>query len=172
LNNMNMRRFTFKIVVCGEYACGKTSLLNSYVEEKFTGDYIPTLGVNVLRKEFQIENDRIKLILWDIAGQDLFQQVRNQFYDGADGIIIVYDVTRPETLEAVPKWHNEIITTSSKVSHVLLIGNKIDLPRTVETSQAQEIQTNLNINNFIETSAKTRENVEDAFNSIIRSLMK
>jgi len=165
-------RFSFKIVVCGEYSCGKTSLLNSYVEGKFTGDYIPTLGVNVLRKEFSIdEGNHVKLILWDIAGQDLFATVRSQFYDGADGIIIVYDVTRPETLEAVPKWHMEILETAPNVSHILLIGNKIDLQRTVETSAAQELQTNLNLNDYIETSANTRENVEDAFNSIIRTLM-
>ena len=166
-----MRRFTFKIVVCGEFACGKTSILNSYVEGKFSGDYIPTLGVNVLRKEFQKGNDKIKLILWDIAGQDLFQQVRNQFYDGADGIIIVYDITRPETLEAVPRWYKEILETSPKISHVLLIGNKIDLSRVIETSQGKEMQTNLNITDFIETSASTRENIEEAFNGIITTLM-
>ncbi len=164
-------RFSFKIVVVGEYACGKTSILNSYVEGKFTGDYIPTLGVNVLRKEFQLEDKNIKLILWDIAGQDLFATVRSQFYDGADGIIIVYDVTRPETLEAVPKWHKEIMETAPNVVHILLIGNKIDLSRNVLTAQAEEVQSSLNLNDYIETSANTRENVEEAFTSIINSLM-
>ena len=101
-------RYSFKIVVCGDYSVGKTSLLNSYVEKKFSTDYIPTLGVNVLRKEFTLGDDKfVKLILWDIAGQDLFSSVRNQFYEGSDAVIIVYDVTRPESLESTKKWHSE-----------------------------------------------------------------
>ena len=165
-------RYSFKLVVCGDYSVGKTSLLNSYVEAKFTGDYIPTLGVNVLRKEFSMAGEKfIKLILWDIAGQDLFAGVRNQFYEGADAVIIVYDVTRPESLDSVKKWHGEILNSNPAVKHIILIGNKIDLERKIQTFEGDKMSKQLKLNQFIETSAKTRENVDDAFNNLINSLI-
>ncbi|NHI94597.1 MAG: GTP-binding protein [Candidatus Lokiarchaeota archaeon] len=165
-------KYSFKLVVCGDYSVGKTSLLNSYVEKKFAEDYIPTLGVNVLRKEFTLSGDKfIKLILWDIAGQELFAGVRNQFYEGADAVIIVYDITRPKSLVSVKKWHSEILKSNPKVKHILLIGNKIDLPRQIEKFEGDKMSKELNLSQFIETSAKTRENVDFAFNNILKSLV-
>ena len=114
-----MDKFTFKIVVCGDYAVGKTSLLNRYIDARFTADYLPTLGVNMLRKEMERNKNKVKLMFWDIAGQELFAQVREQFYQGTQGAMLVYDVTRPESFANIPKWYNEIVEGNKEIVHCL-----------------------------------------------------
>ncbi|MFX1451610.1 MAG: Rab family GTPase [Promethearchaeota archaeon] len=158
-----MERYTFKIIVAGDYAVGKTSLLNRYIDARFSEDYLPTLGVNMLRREMQRGENKIKLLFWDIAGQELFAQVREQFYEGTQGAMLVYDVNRPETFANISKWHNEIIKRNEETVHCILIGNKIDLEKIVPTGEGKKYAEEHKMF-FFETSARTGKRIDEAFN--------
>jgi small GTP-binding protein len=165
-----MEKFTFKIIVAGDYAVGKTSLLNRYIDAKFSEDYLPTLGVNMLRKEMQQGQNKVKLMFWDIAGQELFAQVREQFYQGTQGAMLVYDVTRPESFANISKWYREIVEGNKEHVHCILIGNKIDLEQIVPTEGGKKFAEE-NKMFFFETSARTGKRIDEAFNYFIDYLI-
>ena len=165
-----MERYTFKIVVVGDYGVGKTSLLNRYIDMKFVEDYLPTLGVNMLRKEMTYKNSKIKLMFWDIAGQELYASVREQFYEGTQGAMLVYDVTRPESFANIEKWHKEILNIAQTTIYSILVGNKIDLNKVVPTEEGISKAENNNWL-FLETSARTGQGIEDAFHALIDNLL-
>ncbi|MHA1378830.1 MAG: Rab family GTPase [Candidatus Helarchaeota archaeon] len=165
-----MEKYTFKIVVVGDYAVGKTSLLNRYIDMKFNMNYLPTLGVNMLRKEIIHDNNKVKLMFWDIAGQELYASVREQFYEGTQGAILVYDVTRPESFANITKWYKEIIEVVRSEIYCILIANKVDLEKVIPTEVGQKIAEESKWL-FLETSAKTGEGIEEAFYALIEYLI-
>ena len=172
----NKDKFIFKIVVVGDAAVGKTSLIKKFTQNTFQEDYIQTIGAQLSSYEDEVNGDKIELFFWDIAGQDTFIQLRPTFYQGAVGALLVFDVTRPETFENVNNWMNEV-SRYHQIDQfpIILIGNKIDLrestPMSVSTLKGENFTrslTNQFYNNtwnipYVETSAKTGENVENAF---------
>lgn len=171
--------YIFKIVVIGDAAVGKTSLISRFVEAKFKEDYRPTLGANLLRQNVGIEVDGKQflctLVIWDIAGQSRFELIRSLYFKGCVGAFLVYDCTRPTTFENITNiWLNELlINTGSTVSFVL-IGNKIDLKdsQSVLKEEGMELAEEINATKFIETSAKSGENVNNAFKSLSIQILK
>jgi len=95
------KAFRFKIIVCGDPAVGKTSTILRFTDRAFKRTYIPTIGVNITEKKMVYKNGSIVFIIWDIAGQSKFQRMRRHFYQGADGILLVYDLTREDTLKSI-----------------------------------------------------------------------
>ncbi len=168
--SFSMEKYTFKIVVCGDYEVGKTSLLNRFIDQKFAEDYLPTLGVNMLRKMINFKNNEVKLMFWDIAGQELYASVRDQFYEGTNGAILVYDVTRPQSFVNIANWYNEIMAAVKTPIYCILVGNKIDLEKSVPTETAQQLAEEYQLL-FLETSARTGENIEEAFHMLIDYLI-
>ncbi len=176
---MSKGDYIFKIVIIGDAAVGKTSLINRFVEAKFKEDYRPTLGANLLRQNVEIEVDGKQvlctLVLWDIAGQSRFELIRSLYFKGCVGAFLVYDCTRPTTFENITNiWLNELlINTGSRVSFVL-IGNKIDLKdsQSVLKEEGIELAEEINATEFIETSAKSGENVTKAFKSLSIQILK
>jgi len=167
---MKMQKYQYKISVVGDYGVGKTSLLNRYIDMKFAEDYLPTLGVNMLRREMVFKGNKVKLMFWDIAGQELYASVREQFYEGTQGAMLVYDVTRPESFANIPKWHKEILDVAKSNVYCILVGNKIDLDQVVPTEEGKKMaETNNWL--FLETSARTGKGIEDAFNILIDYLL-
>ncbi|MHA1143383.1 MAG: Rab family GTPase [Candidatus Helarchaeota archaeon] len=164
--------FKFKICVVGDYSVGKTSLINRFVKNTFQSNYMPTLGANLLRKEYEEEDGtKIKLILWDIAGQELFHQARKQFYINAQGVFYVYDVTREESFTSIRNWKTEIVNTIQEDHEEILVANKMDLEPVVSSEEGRKLAEELGMD-FIETSAKTDMNVEKAFHQLAQSLVK
>jgi small GTP-binding protein len=105
MNNGNKPKYIYKVVVIGDGAVGKTSLINKCVENKFEQSYLLTIGSDFKVKEFEFDNFLIKLQLWDLAGQDRFKCVRESYYQGALGIIGVFDLTNPASMESLyTKW--------------------------------------------------------------------
>jgi len=174
---MKVKEFSYKIVLIGATAVGKTSLVNKYVTNQFQLNYIPTLGVNVMIKDLDINGKTIQLLIWDVGGQDKWQRVRNMYYRGSRAAIAVYDTTDPHTLEKIPELvaeYNDAIKDTKKFETVwTLIGNKIDLSsnRKVDIKQGEEMKDKIKASNFYETSAKTGENVEDAFTQVAKELL-
>ena len=173
--------YILKLVVLGDPAVGKTSLINQYIEHSFKEDYKPTLGVNIVSKDLIIEDkDKIKarLVLWDIAGQSKYDLSRQMFFQGCAGAIFVFDITRSVTKNSIQsKWHKDLLkfsgTRSAKDGAYLLLGNKSDLndARRVTREEGEELCKELNALDFIETSAKYGDNVEKAFQSLVSHIL-
>ncbi len=158
-----MASYKFKIPLVGDGAVGKTSLIIKFVENMFKHEYKSTIGVDIFTKSVKIDKDDVLITLWDIAGQERFKIIRKGFFEGAAGAIIVYDVTRKETFENIENWLKEVQEFTGPIP-MIICGNKIDLAnqRQVSTKQGSSYASKLN-KTFIETSAKTGENVENAF---------
>ena len=166
----------FKFALLGDSATGKTSLINRYVDQKFDENYQPSLGVNIVIKDLEVKdkNLKVRLILWDIAGQDRYELSRRMFFEGCTGALFVYDITRPFTLKNVEsKWYPDLITYGNKASSFLLIGNKSDLNdlRKTSTEEGRNIAEKINAIDFIETSAKSGDNVEKAFSNLLADVV-
>ncbi|MHA1240808.1 MAG: Rab family GTPase, partial [Promethearchaeota archaeon] len=135
--------------------------------------YIPTLGVHVSDKIFQIEESYIQLVLWDIAGQAKFETMRQQFYLGSDGIFLIFDLSKPNSLESVSNWYYDIQNqlTDRPALTGYILGNKKDIDHSIENTskKAYDLASYLNLG-YIETSALTGENVDYAFSTIAQLL--
>jgi len=171
--------YIFKIVIIGDAAVGKTSLINRFVGAKFKEDYRPTLGANLLRQNVEIEVDAKQflctLVIWDIAGQSRFELIRSLYFKGSVAGCLVYDCTRPTTFENIKNiWLNELLINTGSTLSFVLIGNKIDLKdsQSVLKEEGMELAQEINATEFIETSAKTGENVIHAFKSLSIQILK
>lgn len=171
------REYVFKITLLGDAAVGKTSLINQFVENTFQEDYKPTLGANIIRKDVILEelNAKVRLIVWDLAGQEKYNVVRSLYYQGCVGALLVYDVTRIVTFEnIVSKWLNDFKKYVKREGVYLLLGNKSDLneQRVVQTSDGNKLAEKINASKFIETSAKFGENVDNAFKTLVYQILE
>ncbi len=165
--------FLFKIVLIGDSGCGKSSLLLRFADDNFTDSYISTIGVDFRFRTIEIDGKTIKLQIWDTAGQERFRTITSAYYRGADGIIMVYDVTSMETFDHVEEWLKEVDRYASETTSKLIVGNKADLvnEKKVSADIAEEFANNINVS-FLETSAKTATNVDTAFLTMANELMK
>ncbi len=178
-----------KVVLLGNAAVGKTSLRRRWMGERFTSEYIQTIGADFSIKEIKIKtNEKAKIYkyqVWDLAGQIQFHAVRRGYYQGALGAIIMYDITNTESFQSVPVWINELWRYNTLgVTPLILIANKIDLrneiPQTLTPEQGKNYAKQLSELTlpqgfeipFIETSAKTGENVDRAFQLLGKTIIK
>jgi small GTP-binding protein len=161
---------TFKIVFVGDAATGKTSLIAKHIDSAFKENYIPTVCANISSKNYRLDGSSVTLMMWDIAGQEGFKKVRTQYYGGATAAFIVYDVTRPKTLQNVRAWLEDIRRFVSSAFQLTLVGNKVDLPREVNREDGEKLAKEIGAE-YIETSAKTGENVETAFANMAKKLL-
>jgi Ras-related protein Rab-11A len=173
----DVKEFVFKIVVLGDAAVGKTSLINMYIEQSFSEDYKPTLGANIIRKDVFVDkiNASVRLIMWDLAGQEKYNVIRSMYFQGCVGALLVYDVTRANTFETIDsKWLKDFNKYVKKEGTYILIGNKVDLKdeRVVSTEEGEIYAKKIEASDFIETSAKYGENVEQAFNNLVHQILK
>lgn len=169
--------FTSKLIVTGNFQVGKTSLIRRYVENKFSENYISTIGVDITTKLMNISNDcNVNFVIWDIGGQiTQMTPYRRRFYHGTNSAFIVLDRTRKESLDSVEKWYGDMKSLITSLEHIpiVLIGNKSDLIENIEiTSEDLKKKAEEYGLHFIETSAKTGENVSDAFNYIAYRILE
>lgn len=142
-------------------------------DDAFTESYISTIGVDFRFRTVKIDNKTIKLQIWDTAGQERFRTITSAYYRGADGIIMVFDVTSTESFDHVNDWLKEVNRYAAEGTVKLLVGNKSDrtADRVVTEEQAKEFADELGIP-FIETSAKSSKNVEEAFLTMAGELIR
>lgn len=165
--------FVFKIVVIGDPEVGKTSIILRFTNNAFSRTYLPTIGVNVCDKRIFIDKHDVQLLMWDIAGQFKFKKMRRHFYQGADGVVIVFNLTKRESFESVENWHEDIKTILAQRTIIgTLVGNKNDLidERVVSRKEAEALAKKLGME-YIETSAKTGENIENNFIKMAKLLL-
>jgi len=163
--------YLFKLLLIGDSGVGKSCLLLRFADDTYTESYISTIGVDFKIRTIEQDGKTIKLQIWDTAGQERFRTITSSYYRGAHGIIVVYDVTDIESFNNVKQWLHEIDRYACENVNKLLVGNKSDLTtkRAVTTEQAKEFADSLGIE-FLETSAKTATNVEQAFTTMAHQI--
>ncbi len=169
------KEYVFKIVVCGDPEVGKTSSILTFTDKAFKRIYIPTIGVNITEKSLYYDRDLIQFTIWDIAGQEKFGTMRRHFYSGVEGLLVIFDLTRPETLRSATAWYKDVLKSSfgKWPMYAALLGNKSDLvdERMIPESDAKELAESIGVQ-YIETSALTGENIEQVFYKMAELLVK
>ena len=178
---MSEKAFGFKITVVGDAAVGKTSLIKRYTTNTFEKDYISTLGMQFSKFEESVNNEMVELFLWDLAGQESFNALRDRFYKGSSGAIIVFSLA-PEEIETyrhIDKWRSNIKEACGNIP-VILFGNKADLvdQNAIATSphyetsdvHVKKFAQDHNIMEYFKTSALTGQGVIEAFQTLVFKL--
>jgi Ras-related protein Rab-1A len=179
-------RLIFKLLLIGDSGVGKSSLLSRFADEIFEEDYTSTIGVDFRSRDVVIDGKRVTLQLWDTAGQERFRSITQAYYRNADGIIIVYDVSDPDSFDHVEDWLDDIAEANNHSASKLLVGNKAD--RIYADSKAlnplgdpnkealkiyqkgHQLAEKLKIP-FLETSAKTSTNVDATFLTVAKQIL-
>jgi small GTP-binding protein len=169
------QKFRFKVIIIGDGSVGKTSLIQQFTQRDFQEEYIKTIGAQFSKFDAEIEDDTIRLIFWDIAGQDDFVFLRPTFYRESSAAIIVYSLEENEigkrSFENIMNWYEDIKEYCGIIP-IVVFGNKLDLIDK-EKYDSSEINKIINENNFLNyylTSAKTGKGVHEAFHAIIKQL--
>ena len=162
--NSNSFAYVFKYIIIGDPSVGKSCILNQFLNQTFTEDYDITVGVEFGAKTIDIDKKKIKLQMWDTAGQDSFKSITRAYYRGAAAALICYDITSRETFDNLQTWLDECRENGNQEMTLVLVGNKIDLEnqREISTKEGQEF-AKANKMIFFETSAKTSVKVGELF---------
>jgi len=162
----------FKVVIVGETAVGKSSLLLRFADDAFTQSYISTIGVDFRFRALDVDGVPVKLQMWDTAGQERFRTITSAYYRAADGVVIVYDVTSRRSFDEIGAWMAELVKHDAARLPVLLVGNKSDRrDRAVSADEGRALAASLNIPLFSEASAKSGDQVEDAFRKLSAAMI-
>ncbi len=160
--------FIMKVILGGDGAVGKTTLVNQFVQDQFDQDYKSTIGVSIMKKAvtFPEWNVEVRLTIFDLAGQAQFARVRQTYFAGAKAGLLVFDCTRRETFDNVKQWYNEAIRVEKDIM-LMLIANKIDLEdqRVVTEEEGKALADELGVAYF-ETSALNKDIVDEAFRTL------
>eukprot|EP01010_Urceolus_cornutus_P000627 NODE_1144_length_1083_cov_166.120890_g874_i0.p1 GENE.NODE_1144_length_1083_cov_166.120890_g874_i0~~NODE_1144_length_1083_cov_166.120890_g874_i0.p1 ORF type:complete len:232 (-),score=82.71 NODE_1144_length_1083_cov_166.120890_g874_i0:386-1024(-) len=156
--------YIFKYIIIGDMGCGKSCLLHQFTDHQFLADSPHTIGVEFGTRVVEIAGKLMKLQIWDTAGQERFRSVTRSYYRNAAGAILVYDTTRRSTYTNLASWLTDARSLTSPHTVMMLVGNKVDLEeeREVSHEEAAAFAKEYGLH-FVETSAKTGENVESAF---------
>ncbi|KAH9407746.1 Ras- protein Rab-7A [Tyrophagus putrescentiae] len=175
------KKALLKVIILGDSGVGKSSLMNQFVNRKFSNQYKATIGADFLTKEVIVDDRLVTMQIWDTAGQERFQSLGVAFYRGADCCVLVYDVTAPSTFKSLDSWRDEFLIQASPRDPenfpFIVIGNKVDLENRalyissfqVSTKRAQGWCQSKNNIPYFETSAKEAINVDQAFQTVAKN---
>lgn len=181
-----------KIVLIGDERVGKTTLRKQYMGQKQTVTYMATIGADFAKRDTKItltvdgihKEYIVESLIWDLAGQEAYKMVRESFYEGASGALVVLDISRPETFDTAQKWFEELWANNGQKDEIpfIILINKSDLKdnenmsiikdKIVKIKEFVTLNTSLQDISIFETSALTGGNVEEAFSSLIINIMK
>lgn len=173
------RKTLLKVIILGDTGVGKTSLMQQFINGKFSQQYKATIGADFLPKDMSIDDKNVTMQIWDTAGQERFQSLGVAFYRGSDCCVLVYDVTNPKSFENLQSWRDEFLIQANIKDPdnfpFVVIGNKIDVEeskRLVSSKKAQSLCASLGNLPYFETSAKEAVNVDQAFDVVARSALQ
>jgi len=158
-----------KLLLVGDSGVGKSSILIRYTDDTFTEKYTGTIGVDFKLKKIFRKGQEINLQLWDTAGQERFKSLVRSFYKGANGVVVVFDIGSRSSFEALRRWMSEIQSNCDEIPRIL-VGNKVDGPRSVSNVEAQDIAAKYGLQ-YIETSAKTNVGIDETFEKLTDQIM-
>ncbi|CAB9500135.1 Ras-related protein Rab [Seminavis robusta] len=166
--------YLFKVLIIGDASVGKSSMLLRFTDDSFDEHIQSTIGVDFKVKHMDVSGKRIKLTIWDTAGQERFRTLTSSYYRGAHGVVLVYDVTRTDSFENLEQWLKEVQLYSPNGGEnvvKLLVGNKIDLERTVPREQAEAWARSQGML-FLEASAKTKLGIRQVFMEVVQKIVE
>ena len=171
-NNNPLSEIRLKLLILGDSAVGKTSMLLKYTDNFFPESHLATIGIEFKTKEIKFNDYLVHLKIWDTAGQERFRAITKSYFRGSNGVIFMYDITKKETFKNVKDWIKDSENNNFGFEKIL-VGNKIDLEqyREVELKDVEEWAGQKNIN-VLEISAKNGTNVEKCFNELIRLILE
>ncbi|KAI2659819.1 Ras-related protein Rab-38 [Labeo rohita] len=174
----NRKEHLYKILVIGDLGVGKTSIIKRYVHQTYSTNYRATIGVDFALKVLNWDSETVRLQLWDIAGQERFGNMTRVYYREAMGALIVFDVNRPTTFEAVSKWKEDLdsklILSNGQSIATVLLANKCDQNRDFLTNNSLKMDQYCKENGFVgwfETSAKDNININEAANFLVKHII-
>ena len=165
-------KYILKILTLGDTTVGKSSIVLRFSEDKFDDNQLTTIGINFITKYIKVADSSVKVLIWD-AVQDNFQNISKQYYKGANGVLLIYDIGNRKSFERIDFWLKELKENNRKDELLIcLVGNKIDLEdkRVITTEEGENYAKNNNIL-FFEVSAKTGKGVIELFNKVIGQIM-
>ena len=171
---MEKKEFLYKILLLGDSSVGKTCFLMRYTDNTFQEIHMSTIGLDYKLKNVQLDDGKmVKIQIWDTAGQDRFRSITKNYYKGAHGIILIYDITNQKTFENVKNWINQIKEEVSNKVTIILVGNKIDDEdhRVVSTEQGEKMAKDFGLM-FYECSAKSGVNIDSTFNELVKKTVE
>ena len=169
-------KYHMKIIVCGTGAVGKTSIVRRFVEDKFEFNYLLTVGMEPSNRKLEVEDNLVNLIIFDVAGQDRFMTLRDVFFRKANGALLVFDLTRPDTLDNLYEWKEQIDERlGTDRIPIVLIGNKADLEDSIKIDY-EALEDNIIPNfkpiKYLESSAYLDQNVHQGFSILAKEILK
>ena len=165
-----------QLLIIGNSIVGKTSILTKYTSKAYTESYVATVGLDFFTKDESIDGKTIRIKIWDAAGQERYKAITKCFFQRAQGIIIVFDVTNKRSFDDLKMWIDSIksqskLTEDLENMPIILIGNKIDLPkRVIDKETALNFAKEQNLE-YYETSAKTGEGIDNAIKELVKKVM-
>ena len=165
-----------QLLIIGNSIVGKTSILTKYTSKAYTESYVATVGLDFFTKDESIDGKTIRIKIWDTAGQERYKAITKCFFQRAQGIIIVFDVTNKRSFDDLKMWIDSIksqskLTEDLENMPIILIGNKIDLPkRVIDKETALNFAKEQNLE-YYETSAKTGEGIDNAIKELVKKVM-
>ncbi|XP_077423244.1 ras-related protein Rab-8B [Vanacampus margaritifer] len=164
--------YLFKLLLIGDSGVGKTCLLFRFSEDSFNTTFISTIGIDFKIRTIELDGKRVKLQIWDTAGQERFRTITTAYYRGAMGIMLVYDITNEKSFENIKNWIRNIEEHATSDVEKMILGNKCDMSdmRQVSKDRGEKLAIDYGVK-FLETSAKTSLNVEEAFYNIGRDIL-
>ena len=162
----------FKLLLVGDAGVGKSSILLRFTDDNFEEHVPSTIGVDFKVKSIRQRNKTIKLTIWDTAGQERFRTLTSSYYRGCHGIILVYDVNERSSFDSLRRWLDELeLYSTTQHFAKLLVGNKIDIQRREVTHEEALTFARLQGMMYIETSAKSREGIMQAFDEVVSKIL-
>ena len=160
---------TIQLFILGNSSVGKTSLINRFVKDYYRDCYLPTIGFDLISKIITLPNKKnVKISFYDTAGQERYKSIAFNLIKSSDGAILIYDITKRETFNAIPNWIQSVREHKGNDFPITLIGNKVDLKeeREVETEEGKELAEKYGFS-FFETSIKEGINVMNLFLNLV-----
>ncbi len=167
------KKFILKILTAGEGGVGKTTLLHRYVEGKFSAETKMTIGVEFFLKEVEVDGKQCTLQLWDFGGQERFRFLLESYVLGAKGALLLFDLTRPMTLENLQQWVN-LVRKGNNGIPILFLGTKLDLLEDlmVDDEYALSFKEQFKLFDYIKISSKSGENVQKSFELLTQRILE
>ena len=161
--------YVVKIIIIGNQSVGKTNIVTRYVKGEFSEDYMITIGMDFLTCNLKSDDKIFKLRLWDTAGSEKFRSITKGYYSNTCCALIVYDITNQNSFDSVKQWIEDVKNYADKDTHLVLVGNKIDLKdqRKISKEDGQNLATQYGMD-FYESSALTGENINNIFEGICK----
>jgi small GTP-binding protein len=175
--------YFLKLALMGDGAVGKTSIRNRFMGRGFRTEHLMTIGADFATHDFNIDGNKVTFQIWDLAGQDTFRTVRARFFRGAMAGLCIFDVTRRDSFMNLTRWIEELWRNNGRgIVPIIVLGNKSDLRdgKSVPVEQAEKysqaitqktIKSGFSVH-YLDTSAKTGQNINEAFYTIGKQIME